>query len=103
MINNQVNTNRYDPLKGFITMLLLFANGFALQSYLDYIEASEIQQYLLTPSIITTLSIIIWLLSKRHSAYKKMISKLTITLVLFLIIWIVIILYFTALAGAYQH
>lgn len=103
MRNNQVNTNTYDNLKGFLTILLLFANGYALQSYLDYTEASEIQQYLLTPSIITTLAIIIWLLSKRHSEYKKMISKLTITLVLFLIIWTVIILYSTALAGAYQH
>lgn len=92
-----------DKSKLFFTCILLFLNGYILQKYLTYIDINEPQIYLLTPLIITTLSIIIWSISKSNSAYKKLFAKISIVCTIGLILWTSVIMYAMALGKAYTY
>ncbi|WP_136667921.1 hypothetical protein [Flavobacterium sp. H122] len=87
----------------FITVLLLFLNGFAMQSYLDYIEIDELELCLTTPFIITILSLFIWLVSKRDSLYKKEAFRLLMICAVGSGLWTAIVMYFMALGGGFNH
>lgn len=92
-----------DKSKFFFTFLSLFVGGCILQSYLDYADIKEPQFYLMMPLIITVLSIVIALVSKRKTSYKGMAIKLSIVCIVGLILWTVLIMYLMALGKAYNH
>ena len=92
-----------DKSKFFFTFLFLFVNGCILQTYLDYIEIKEPQRYLLMPLISTVLSIVIGLVSKKKTEYKRMVIKLSIVCVVGLILWTVLIMYLMGLGEAFNH
>jgi hypothetical protein len=67
-----------DDFKFFITLLLLFCNGYILQEYLNHINIEEIKYLLIMPFVITLLSLVIWLVSEDNSNYKKKVFRLFI-------------------------
>ncbi len=92
-----------NSLKIALAFFLLLAIAIVLQSYLIYIDTDEVIQLLSVPALLTFLSIVIWIVSEKKSAYKKAFKVLSILFIIAFVLWFIFVQYAIALGSGWNH